>query len=145
MLIQNVPVTKYEEVLRLERELFRNEAMDRYGLVQHLRIFHETCFVAVEEDVVQGYALGLVKSSGEAWATALACRPQLPHARHLAFELARTMATRFGELNAQVAYATTRRRSIVFLARHFNGRVVETVENYFLDGQPRHILEFRPS
>ncbi len=145
MLIQGVSVGQYEEVLGLERTLFREEAMDRYGLIQHLRIFQETCFVAVDGTVVQGYALGLVKSTGEAWVTALACRPQLLRARHIAFDLASAMAGRLRALNARVGFATTRRRSIIALARYFNGRVVETVENYFLDGQPRHILEFRPS
>lgn len=145
MLLQNVSVAQFEDVLDLERELFRQEAMDRYSLIQYLRIFHETCFVVVDGNVVQGYALALVKSSGEAWVTALACQPQLPRARHIAFGLAGMVAQRFRELNARVAYATTRRRSIVTLAQHFNGRIVETVENYFLDGQPRHILEFLPS
>lgn len=145
MLIQNVSVAQYEDVLTLEWELFRDEAMDRYSLVQYLRIFRETCFVAVDAGTVQGYALGLVKSTGEAWVTALACKPQLPRARHVAFDLAGVIAGRLQALNARIGYATTRRRSIVVLARHFNGRIVETVENYFLDGQPRHVLEFRPS
>lgn len=145
MLIQNVLVVQHEDVLGLERMLFRDEAMDRYSLVQYLRIFRETCFVAVDADTVQGYALGLVKSTGEAWVTALACKPQLPRAKHIAYDLASVMAGRLRAVNARVGYATTRRRSIVSLARHFNGRVVETVENYFLDGQPRHILEFHVS
>lgn len=144
MLITNIPTKHFETILGLETQLFGAEALNRYGLIQQLRIHSDSSLMAVDEEHrVIGYALGLVKSNGEAWITALAVMPQAMSRNHAALHLAETLSSRLTSLGATVGFTTTRRRSIISLSKRFNGRVVDTVDDYFLDGQPRYVIEFR--
>lgn len=63
--------------------------------------------------------------------------------QRVSVRLAIALKKRLCDLGAQVIYATTKRPEIIQLSRHFNGRVIETIENYFLDGQRRYLIEFR--
>lgn len=142
MLITNISTEYLETILALETQLFGSEALNRYGLIQQLRVFSDSSLMAVDNHRVIGYALGLVKSSGEAWVTALAVVPQAVTRHHASLLLAETLCSRLLSLGATVGFTTTKRRSIINLSKRFNGRIVDTIDNYFLDGQPRYVIEF---
>lgn len=143
MLITHIPSEYFEAILGLEKQLFGPEALNRYALVQQLRIHSESSLMAVNDDGrVIGYTLGLVKSTGEAWVTALAVTRQTVSHHHVALLLAETLSDRLISLGAKVGFTTTRRRSIIKLSKRFNGRVIDRVNNYYLDGQPRYVIEF---
>ena len=144
MIVQEIPIRYYEDVLFLEHLLFGDEALNRIGLFQHLRIFSDTSLIVLQNNRIAGYILGLVKSTGEAWVTALGVHPVALSKKRISALLAIELQRRMIQLNMKVGYATTKRQSIIELSRQFGGQVTQTIENYFLDGRPRYIIEFRP-
>lgn len=141
MIIREVKEKDFAEILKMEEELFGKEGYNRYSLIQLLRIFSETAFVAEQENKFLGYVLGCVKWNKEAWILSLGAKPYFSrNPVRISKLLIEAIINRFIELGAESIYATTNSPSILKISQEYKGEIIQNINNYFLDGKNRYLL-----